>query len=251
MRRTALFLLASVGLWLSWSVERGSVEHANRLHRSGQSGAATDIYQERAARLETPPYVRYNLGTSLIAGGIASGEGDLARAANSPTREVRARAQYNAGFSRLERALAATDADSARAHAAASVAANRNALLLLPGDGDAKWNLAMGLRLLDSIDAAARRSGREMADGDAQADVVVRSVNVPDAEEDERAQDPPAEGENETVAETGEEAPLTAAEAEEILGDTHLDATTILQKLLALEGRTRWGRQLGRVTRRW
>jgi len=250
-RRGALLLFAAAGLWWSWTVDRGSVERANRLYRSGQVEAAAEIYLGSAGRPDTPPHVRYNLGTSLITRSIASGETDLARAANSPTREVRARAHYNAGFSRLERALVASEADSARAHAAASVAANRDALLLRPGDVDTKWNLAMGLRLLDSIDAAARRSGREMADGDAQADVVTRSVNVPDAEEDERAQDPPAEGENEAVAEIGEEAPLSSAEADEILGDSHLDATTMLQKLLALEGRSRWGRQLGRVTRRW
>ncbi len=250
-RRVALLAFATGGLWLSWSVDRGSVERANRLHRSGQTEAATEIYQERAGELDAPAYVRYNLGTSLITRSIASGENELARAANSPTAGVRASALYNAGFSRLERALAATEPDSARAHAAASVEANRDALLLRPGDDDTKWNLAMGLRILDSIDAAARRSGREMADGDAQADVVTRSVNVPDAEEDERAEDPPAEGESETFAEIGEEAPLTAEEASEILGISHLDATVMLQKLLALEGRSRWGRRPSGLTRRW
>ena len=72
-----------------------------------------------------------------------------------------------------------------------------------------------------------------------------------DAEEDERAEDPPAEGESETFAEIGEEAPLTAEEASEILGISHLDATVMLQKLLALEGRSRWGRRPSGLTRRW
>jgi hypothetical protein len=229
-RGASLLAFATGGLWLSWSVDRGSVERANRLHRSGQTEAATEIYQERAGELDAPAYVRYNLGTSLITRSIASGENELARAANSPTAGVRASALYNAGFSRLERALAATEPDSARAHAAASVEANRDALLLRPGDDDTKWNLAMGLRILD---------------------VVTRSVNVPDAEEDERAEDPPAEGESETFAEIGEEAPLTAEEASEILGISHLDATVMLQKLLALEGRSRWGRRPSGLTRRW
>jgi hypothetical protein len=48
------------------------------------------------------------------------------------------------------------------------------------------------------------------------------------------------------LAETAEDAPLTTAEAEEILGRTHLDATLIVQKLLALQSRGLWGRRLRR-----
>jgi hypothetical protein len=76
-------------------------------------------------------------------------------------------------------------------------------------------------------------------------------VNVPDAAEDEFAEDPPAEGETEALAVVGEESPLSLEQAAEILGRTHLDATVILGKLIALESRSRWGRQLGRGVRRW
>ena len=125
------------------------------------------------------------------------------------------------------------------------------AIRLRPEDQNAKWNLAMALRLLDSIDAIARRSGREMAEGAVEADVVTRSVNVPDAAEDERAEDPPAEGEEETVALAGEESPLSLEEAAQILGDSHLNATAILGKLIALQSRGRWGRPGSRSVRRW
>ncbi|NIQ60105.1 MAG: hypothetical protein GWN85_43605, partial [Gemmatimonadetes bacterium] len=84
-----------------------------------------------------------------------------------------------------------------------------------------------------------------------EADVVTRSVNVPDPAEDEFAEDPPAEGERETVAVVGDETPLTPEEAAEILGRSHLDPTQILEKLLAVEGRTRAMFRRPSAVRRW
>ena len=244
-------LVASLGLLLSWSAERGSLERANRLQREGRSEEAARLYGDRVARDPVSPEARYNLGTALLELDSLGAELELGRAVRSGTREIRGRAQYNTGVLRLDRAVAASEPDSVRAHAAAAVEANRAAIRLRPEHDDAKWNLAMALRLLDSIDAFERRSGRELTEGAVEADVVTRSVNVPDATEDEFAEDPPAEGETETVAIVGEEAPLSPEEAAEILGRSHLDATDILTKLIALESRTRWGRQPGRGVRRW
>jgi len=249
--RVATLVLAGSGLALSWSSERSSIQRANRAHREGRIDHATELYGARADREDPGTDLLYNFGTALIGLGSASGEEALARGTASLSQEVRVRSHYNYGLSRLTRALGAAEGDSARAHAHASVTANRSALRLRPGDASARWNLAMGLRLLDSIDAAERRSGREMAEGNLDADVVVRSQNVPDPAEDEFAEQPPMEGEDETLAEVGEESPLSPEEAEQILGLTHLDATQILSKLLAMEGRSRWGRRLGRATRRW
>ena len=103
--------------------------------------------------------------------------------------------------------------------------ANRLALRFRPDDRNAKWNLAMALRLLDSVSTQERRSGREMTEGAVEADVVTRSVNVPDAEEDERAEDPPSQGESETAVTFSDEAPLTPEQAAELLGRSHLDPT--------------------------
>jgi hypothetical protein len=244
-------VVAVLGLLLSWSFERSSLERANRLQREGRSAEAAQLYADHVAREPGSPEVRYNLGTTLLDLDSLDAEIELGRALRGGTREVRARAQYNTGVSRLDRAITSGEADSVRTHAAAAVEANRAAIRLRPEDDDAKWNLAMALRLLDSIESFERRSGRELTEGAVEADVVTRSVNVPDAAEDERAEDPPAEGETETVAVVGEEAPLSPEEAAEILGRSHLDATEILTKLIALESRTRWGRQLGRGVRRW
>ena len=244
-------LLACAGLFFAWSVERGSLERGNRLQRSGEHRAAAALYAERTRTDAVNPELRYNLGTALAQGEEPTAEDELARATLTSDPDVRGLAHYNTGVLRLDRALYAEVADSVRIHAAASAQANRLALRLRPDDDNAKWNLAMALRLLDSVSAQERRSGREMTEGAVEADVVTRSVNVPDAEEDERAEDPPAQGESETTVVLGDETPLSPEQAAEILGHSHLDPTLMLTKLLALESRSRFGRRPSRGARRW
>ena len=247
LRRGVVATLTSSGLLVSWAAERSSVERANRLHREGALSAAATIYQKHLGAEPTEPALRYNLGTSLLGLGSPSAQDELRAGSESPLADVRARALYNAGLWSLRRALEASESDSTRVHAAAAVEANRSALRVRPSHADTRWNLAMAQRLLDSIDAAERRGGREMADGAVEADAVVRSESMTDLEEEtELPDEAPSRGEDEALAEMNEEAPLSAAEAEGILGKTHLDATQIVLKLLALESRGLWGRQLRR-----
>jgi tetratricopeptide (TPR) repeat protein len=249
--RGCLAVAAVAGLASGWSAERSSLERANRLERAGRVDEAVDLYEARTRATPSDPELRYNLGTALVALDSAAAEIELARATPGGSRELRARARYNIGVVRLNDALEAAEPDSVLAHAAAAVEANRAALRLRPGDPDTKWNLAMAARLLDSIYSFQRRSGRALDEGAVEADVVTRSVNVPDPAEDEFAEDPPAQGEDETVAVGGDESPLSPEEAEEILGTSHLDATTILEKLLANEGRKRGLFRRGSAVRRW
>lgn len=249
--RLTVGLLSVIGLVWSWTVERESLERGNRLQRAGEFRAAADIYADRTRDDAVNPELRFNLGTALAEAADPTAEDELARAALAGDPTLRSRAHYNTGVMRLDRALYAEVADSVRIHAAASAEANRLALRARPDDDDAKWNLAMALRLLDSVSAIERRSGREMTEGAVEADVVTRSVNVPDAEEDERAEDPPAQGESETTVTLGEESPLSPEEAAEILGRSHLDPTLMLTKLLAMESRLRFGRRPSRGARRW
>lgn len=250
LKRITVAVLAVGGVVTAAAIERGSLERANRLHRGGEWESASELYRERTRRTDDAR-LRYNLGTALTASRATDADVELARAATTGPDDIRSRATYNRGFLSLDRAMGTHLADSVRIHATASADANRAALRLQPENDDAKWNLAMALRLLDSIDAVERRSGREMQEGAVEADVVTRSVNVPDAAEDERAEDPPAEGEEEAIAVLGDETPLTAEEAAEILGRTHLNATELLGKLIALESRSRFGRRPSRGARRW
>ena len=236
------------GLLLSWAIERGSVERANRQYRDGAFERAAEVYR---ARLDDDDNddgaVRHGLGTALLALADPSAPGELEVAAASSVVDVRARALYNRGLWSLRSALDDEAGDSVRVHAAAAVAANRSALRARPDHADTKWNLAIAQRLLDSIDAADRRSGRELQEGAVETDLVVRSENARDVEENEEIpEEAPREGEDEARAESDGESALSLAEADEILGRSHLDPSLIVQKLLALEGRSAWGRRLRR-----
>lgn len=250
-RRLIYGTLAISGIVVAVVLERGSLERANRLHRAGQWTEAAELFEARTRSSSDDARLRYNLGTALAVSRAEGADAQLARAEATGDSEIRSLASYNSGFLNLDRAMGTHLADSVRIHASASVEANRTALRLRPDNGDAKWNLAMALRLMDSIDAVERRSGREMTEGAVEADVVTRSMNVPDAAEDERAEEPPAEGENEAVAVLADETPLSLEEASALLGRTHRDATEMLGKLLALESRSRFGRRSGRGARRW
>jgi hypothetical protein len=246
--RVTVISLTLAGLSFIWANERKSVEHANRLHRSGDFPKAAAVYQSRIDSDSLRPGLRYNIGTSLLELGSAGAEEELALGVESNDDEVTKLALYNLGVSRLLRAVSAEHVDSMRIHARASVQANRNTLRLSPDQADAKWNLSMAQRLLDSIDAANRRAGRATAEGPADPDELVPAENMLEGEEEDPRQGfAPLEGDEESLADLSEEAPLPFAEAAEILGATRLDGAAIMRKLLALESRTRWGRQLGRV----
>ena len=239
--------LALAALIFFVAQERSSIERGNRLHRDRAFPQAAAIYRRHAEAGSPAPEARYNLGTTLLALGSSTAEEELGMAIDSPEEEVRVRALHNLGFSRLVRAVSAESGDSLWIHALASVEANRGALRIRPDRPDTKWNLAMAQRMLDSLDAANRRSGTEPTDGQFDADEMARAENMDEGEVDPEQGSAPREGEEEARAEGEEEEPLSLAEAIEILGATGLDATEILSKLLALESRSRWGRQLGRA----
>ena len=58
---------------------------------------------------------------------------------------------------------------------------------------------------------------------------------------------PPLDGEDEALAQLLDAGPLSMSDAIEILEAIGLDGSVILGKLLALESRARWGRQLAKV----
>ncbi len=246
--RVTVMALTLAGLVFTWTNERKSVERANRLHRNGDLPQAAAVYQNRIDSDSLRLDLRYNLGTSLLGLGSARAEEELTRGVESNDDQVTKLALYNLGVSRLLRAVSAENVDSMIIHARASVQANRNTLRLSSDQTDAKWNLSMAQRLLDSIDAANRRAGRVTAEGPANPDELVPAENMLEGEEEDPRQGfAPLEGDDESLAELSEEEPLSFAEAAEILGVTRLDGAAIMRKLLALESRARWGRQLGRA----
>ena len=67
LTRIAVALTAALGLTLSWSAERRSLERANRVHRAGASVEAAALYQQRATAGAEDVETRYNLGTAMAA----------------------------------------------------------------------------------------------------------------------------------------------------------------------------------------
>lgn len=236
--RAALVAALSIaGILVTLGLERWSVERANRLHRAGALPAAAVLYGDHVDADTTVARLRYNLGTTLLELGSPVASDELAFGAGAESEEVRVRAFYNLGLARLLHALEAEAADTAWAYALRSVEASKEALRLAPGRVDARWNLALAQRMLDSIDAQDGRRGEESVDGAADADRLVVSDELRDIEDEDGVEDGPKEGEDETLAQSDELEPLSPLEADEILGSGHLDASTIIRKLLAFEGR--------------
>ncbi len=247
-RYAVVTALALSGLLFVTVRERGSVERGNRLHRNGALPKAAAIYRGRTDEESPRPDLRYNLGTTLLELGSSAAEAQLAIGTESADEEVRALALYNVDVSRLLRAVAAEGGDSMRVHAAVSVEANHGTLRIDPEQPEAKWNLAMAQRMLDSLDAANRRRGMSSADELGPSDDRLRADNTIEVEEESTSIGaPPLGGEDEALAQLPDASPLSRADAIEILEATGLDGSVILGKLLALESRARWGKQLRRV----
>jgi hypothetical protein len=205
------------------------------------------IYTDLLGRDPAANELRYNLGTALLSLGDESAGEELTRAASGAGGETRVRALYNLGLWHLTEALKAEVSDSGRAHAARAVAANKNVLRLQPGRTDASWNLALALRLLDSIDAGAAAGGLRSSRGTADRDGAPVPPHDPrDAADERDARAGPRTAESETRARPQEIAPLSLSEASELLGAVHRDPTTMVGKLMAFEGRALRLRASGR-----
>jgi hypothetical protein len=108
----------------------------------------------------------YNLGTALVdLGNAEEAELHLRHAADGAQLDTRQRAMYNLGHLYLTRALESSDPSALIPLLTEAIASNRVALLLDPGDEDARWNLALAQRTLDSLGAA---SGEILAETEEQ-----------------------------------------------------------------------------------
>lgn len=147
-------LLVAAFLWR----DRGSLERGNRLYRRGDVPAAARLYGAAEAS-DSSAKASYNLGTSLLTLDPDSAGRHLFLAAARADSAAAPRAYYNLGYHFLERAGPGVEAGPARVLLAAAVASNRAALRLDPGFEDARWNLALSQRMLDSLTARLPRPG--------------------------------------------------------------------------------------------
>jgi hypothetical protein len=251
-RRTApVLFLTLAGLTVSWTAERGSVERGNRLHRGGAPAEAVTVYGDRVGSEAPDESLRYNLGTALLVVGVAAAGPELAASTESADVVLRERGLYNLGLWNLMQALETESTDSARAYTLASVDASKDALRLSPGRFDARWNLAMAQRMLDSIESSDGRAGTETVDGSASTEDLVRTEDARELQDESPVGDGPQQGEDETPAASDDYDPLTIVEADDILGSAHLDPSPMIRKLLAFEGREQRRTRFNRTTPRW
>jgi hypothetical protein len=254
-RAWAVVVVALAGLVLALRVERATEQRANRLQRSGEHAAAASLYGSRIASSEegdegVPDRLRYNFATALLDLGSLRAEAELARAATARDSTLRAHALYNRGLWHLLRARDGRLVDSVRAHASISVSASKDALRLDPGRADARWNLAVAQRMLDSVNAQGGPSGSDAADGASSSQDRLLSDELREFENDSEITDASREGSDEALASGQEAAPLSELEAEGILA-RDADRSTIVRKLLTYEGRVRRSARVGQNTPRW
>jgi tetratricopeptide (TPR) repeat protein len=129
----------------------GALAEGDRAFRRGDYRRAADAYGRALAAGDSSATVRYNLGTTLL----RLGRHDEARAHLEAAARLRARAglpvraEYNAGNADLAPVAAdRVPKEQRRERLLRSISRYRRALMLDPGDADAKWNLELAQRLL-------------------------------------------------------------------------------------------------------
>jgi Ca-activated chloride channel family protein len=118
---------------------------AERAWDAGDRAAAAAAYSRTLSRRLDDDTAWFNAGAAALAAGDAKeARTALAQAATATDPGIRARALFNLGVL----ALSLADADSAHrdGYLAEAERAYREALLLVPGDRDAKWNLELATR---------------------------------------------------------------------------------------------------------
>jgi tetratricopeptide (TPR) repeat protein len=129
----------------------GVLADAERAYRRGDYQAAAQGYGRALAEGDSSALVRYNLGTALL----RLGRHDEARAHLEAAARARALAdirfcaEYNAGSADLQPvASGRVPPEQRRERLTRAIRHYRGALLINPGDADAKWNLELANRLL-------------------------------------------------------------------------------------------------------
>jgi hypothetical protein len=250
LRTAVAVAVCAAGVLGAAALERRSMERANRLHRAGALVDAARAYGDHAGANTDAIGLRYNFGTTLLDLGSPAAPRELERAIASDDDALRARAFYNLGLWHLREAGNRVSSDSVRSHALASADANKEVLRLEPGQPDARWNLALAQRMLDSINADDGRAGTESVDGTNDSDDQVLSEELREFEDPSDVDQAPRQGSDEALAQAQDAQAMTPLEAEAILvGDP--DRSVMVRKLLTYQGRQQ-RRPFGpRTTPRW
>lgn len=150
-RRTAALIALALCVTLPAAAQAPPVparprSAAEKAWDRGNAAQAAVAYLAELAARQDDDTAWYNAGTAALAAGDAdAARASLARAAASLDPDVRFRALYNLGLLGLARARA--DSANRDAHLAEAERAYREALLLKPRHVPAKWNLELATRM--------------------------------------------------------------------------------------------------------
>jgi hypothetical protein len=241
--RHALILaaFAVLGIVLTVRADRASEARANRLHRADAIDEAAEIYAERVAEEPEVTRLRYNYGTTLLRLGAEGAFEELVAGTTAESEQQRVRAFYNMGLWSLVQALVAPETDSVLYHAANAVEANKAALRLEPDHENARWNLAIAQRVLEtSAPEPGLMDPGAISGPENIGDPVITQAPMQLADR-EGLENVTVLGESEALAGDDLE-PLTPTEASQILGTSHLDPSRMITKILVRQSRARRAR---------
>ena len=243
-RRAAIVAILSIlGIALTLRADRDSDARANRLHRADRLEEAASIYATHVADEPEDARLRYNLGTTLLRQGDLTALDELVAGSATDDEQLAVHVHYNLGLWSLIQSIMAPTTDSVLFHAASAVEANKEALRLDPSHEDAKWNLALAQRILAT--SAPEQALMDPGDitGPDNIGERIESPNPMELANREGLVNVAVIGEAETLA--GEDlAPLSPIEANQILGNGHLDPSRMITKMLVRESRTRRARAI-------
>jgi hypothetical protein len=235
-------------------LDRGSVEHGNRLYRRGDAPRAADTYvgalgrdTQSAATDYTQYNTQYNLGTALLSLDLDSAGAVLRAAAERGDSAVRQKSLYNLGYQLITSLGGLMTPDSTRQILLDAVAVGREALRLDPHDEAARWNLAVAQRRLDAMIPPTGDEERESNSGDSDDEIAMNNPDMARSEdspaesgrepEDPRAADNPGQrsgprqGAREAWA-TQDPGPMTREEALTLLSNLNDEPELLLRGIL-------------------
>jgi Ca-activated chloride channel family protein len=133
-------------LSLNGCLPRSRNQLAVDAYRQSQFGQSAALFRDAITAGDKSPQTLYNFGTALVAGdSVKSAVEVLNRVVDEKNDDLRFRGLFNLGLAHLKPGLAApTGQDNAELDS--TLAVYKKALLMRPGDLDAKWNYELALR---------------------------------------------------------------------------------------------------------
>lgn len=238
---TILLLLLGGFAWKG----ANTVERANRLFRRGDLEGAADIYSSWIDTTRVGAIASFNLGNALAGFGSPQAERYLLRASESGDSAVAQRALYNLGHRLMTEADGDLDPFAAIPLVAGAIRYNRAALQLDPGDEDARWNLALALRMFDElpmqdfdegpidedIESDVEVSENEEENASSESDEPGDGTDEGDLRPDFGESVAPAAGSREALA-SGDPGPMTPEDAMELAGGSADDLELLVRGIL-------------------